>query len=100
METKSRHYEYEGAVLDVPLYYDRLADMYIEEYRDFKENPVWTSDGYPLTHAAEDDCPCGDWDEPQEFHDCGSCRYFSLIASDTLIGVCRREMPVQHRRKK
>lgn len=40
MEKKSRRYEFEGVVLDIPLRYDSLADMYIEEYPDFVENPV------------------------------------------------------------
>ncbi len=40
MEKKTRHYEFEGAVFDIPLFYDELVKRYIEEYRNFNEDPV------------------------------------------------------------
>ncbi|MCD8073764.1 MAG: hypothetical protein LUF27_01790 [Lachnospiraceae bacterium] len=91
MENKSRHYEFEGAVFDIPMYYDALADMYIEEYRNFYENPVWTKDGHPIMGSVEEACPCGEWDEPERCNTCGSCRYFRFLAPHTLIGVCRQD---------
>lgn len=91
METKSRHYEFEGAVFDIPMYYDELADMYIEEYRNFNENPVWTKNGCPITHTVEEACPFGEWDKPERFNTCGECRFYRQIAPHALIGVCRQE---------
>ncbi|MCD8312512.1 MAG: hypothetical protein LUD44_07820 [Firmicutes bacterium] len=91
MEKKTRHYEFEGAVFDIPMYYDELTGVYIEEYRNFNENPVWTADGFPITHAVEDVCPYGEWDHPSRCSDCGSCRFYSHIAEHTRIGVCRQE---------
>ncbi|MCD7981400.1 MAG: hypothetical protein LUF32_03650 [Clostridiales bacterium] len=40
MEKKSRHYDFEGVVLDFPGIYDELADMYVEEYRSFNGEPA------------------------------------------------------------
>ncbi|MCD8336073.1 MAG: hypothetical protein LUD18_02150 [Lachnospiraceae bacterium] len=91
MEKKLRHYEFEGAVFDIPMYYDQLADMYIEEYRNFYEDPVWTENGHPIMGAVEEACPYGEWDEPERCNTCGSCRFFRLLAPHTLIGVCRQE---------
>jgi len=91
METKSRHYEFEGAVFDIPMYYDELAEMYIEEYRNFNENPVWTKNGCPITHTIEEACPFGKWDKPERFNTCGECRFYRQIAPQALIGVCSQE---------
>ncbi|MCD8127967.1 MAG: hypothetical protein LUD54_00090 [Oscillospiraceae bacterium] len=91
MEKKTRHYEFEGAVLDIPMTYDELVDSYIEEYRNFNEDPAWTADGCPITHSVEDGCPVGEWDRPGRCNTCGGCRFFRFIAPHTLIGVCRQE---------
>ncbi|MCD7806150.1 MAG: hypothetical protein LUH19_02275 [Lachnospiraceae bacterium] len=91
MEKKSRHYEFEGAILDIPMFYDELAQMYIEEYRNFNEDPAWTTEGCPIMHSVEDACPFGEWDEPQRCNDCGSCRFFEPIAPHALLGACRQK---------
>ncbi|MCD8151288.1 MAG: hypothetical protein LUE92_17440 [Clostridiales bacterium] len=91
MEKKFRHYEFEGVVLDIPMHYDELAQMYIEEYRNFIEDPAWTEDGHPVIGAVEDACTYSEWDEPGRCTDCGSCHYYTPAAADTLIGVCRHE---------
>lgn len=91
MEKKTRHYEFEGAAFDIPMFYDERMGRYIEEYRNFNENPAWTTAGFPITHSVEDACPWGEWDRPSRCRDCGSCRFFHPIAAHTRIGVCRQE---------
>ncbi|MCD7737021.1 MAG: hypothetical protein LUI07_08705 [Lachnospiraceae bacterium] len=91
MEKKSRRYEFEGAVFDISMHYDNLVDRYIEEYRNFNEEPVWTADGCPIMHSVEDACPYGEWETPGSCNTCGECLFFQLIARHTLIGVCRQE---------
>lgn len=91
MEKRVRHYEFEGAVFDIPLHYDERADMYIEEYRNFYENPVWTKDGYPIMGSVEEACAFGEWNEPERCNTCGECLFFRQISPHALIGVCRQE---------
>ncbi len=88
-EKKTRRYEFEGVILYIPLYYDKNADMYIEEYPDFIENPVWTRDGHPVMFCGEDACSHSEWDEPGRCMDCGSCRHYTPVSPHTLMGVCR-----------
>ncbi len=91
MERKSRHYEFRGTVLNIPMFYDELAQMYIEEYRNFNEEPAWTADGCPFIHSVEDPCPHGEWETPGRSNTCGECRYFKQIAEHTLIGICQQQ---------
>ena len=99
MEKKTRHYEFEGAVFDIPMFYDERMDRYIEEYQNFNENPAWTADGFPITHSVEDACPWGKWDNPGRCNDCGSCRFYSSIGAHTRIGVCRQEKRMRANKK-
>ena len=91
MEKKTKHYEFEGAKLEISMFYDELTGRFIEEYRNFYEEPAWTAEGCPITHSVEDACPHGEWEVPHRCRDCGSCRFFHAIAEHTLIGVCRHE---------
>ncbi|MCC8028651.1 MAG: hypothetical protein LIO75_02440 [Lachnospiraceae bacterium] len=88
---KIRRYEFEGITLDIPLYYDELSDMYLEEYPDFTEHPVWTKDGHPVIFCGEDACPYSEWEEPGRCMDCGSCLYYTPVSPHTLMGICRHE---------
>ena len=45
---KYRRYEFEGIELEIPLRYDAFSRMYIEEYPDFAQNPVYTPEGCPV----------------------------------------------------
>ena len=44
----SRHYEFEGVKIDIPMHYDEKAKMYIEDFPDFVENPLYTPAGCPV----------------------------------------------------
>ena len=88
---KIRHYEFEGVALDIPLRYDSLSKLYIEEYPDFSKNPVFTREGCPVMFAGEDACGCAEASDGAECPDCGCCRYFRPADVHTWIGVCGNE---------
>ncbi len=83
-----RHYEFEGVCLDIPLRYDERSGIYIEEYPDFTENPVWTQEGCPVMFAGEDACPDAVATSPEGCPDCGSCKYYRSAGTHSWIGVC------------
>ena len=78
---KTRRHNIEGAVLDIPLRYDELAGMDIEEYPDLTEHPVYTPAGA---------CSYGETADGTRCIDCGSCVHYRQ-APDTLLGVCGHE---------
>lgn len=85
---KLRRYEFEGLVLDIPMHYDEQAKIYIEEYPDFIENPVYTPLGYPVMFAGEDACAEAEELTPGGCPDCGSCKWWRKAAEHSWIGVC------------
>lgn len=88
---KSRHYEFEGVTLDIPLRYDERSHMYIEEYPDFVTHPVYTPQGCPVLFIGEDACSYRKPSEGEDCPDCGSCRFFLPATPHTWIGVCGHE---------
>ena len=88
---KIRRYEFEGVVLEIPLRYDTLSQMYIEEYPDFVSNPVYTEQGRPVRFIGEDACDDAETDSGESCPDCASCRYCRPVGSHTWIGVCVHE---------
>ena len=87
---KTRIYDVDGAILEIPLRYDELAQMYVEDYPDFTENPVYTPKGYPILFTGEDACQYGEPVDEGPCIDCGSCRFYRQIP-EAWIGVCGRE---------
>ena len=88
---RTRRHNIEGAILDIPLRYDELAGMDIEEYPDCLEHPVYTPAGCPIMHTCEDACPHAEpAAEGERCVDCGSCRFYRQ-APDALIGACGHE---------
>lgn len=87
----SRRYEFEGIVLEIPLRYDEHSRMYIEEYPDFVENPVYTSAGCPVLFTGEDACLYAETSDGTACSDCGSCRFYRPAGPHTWIGVCLHE---------
>ncbi len=88
---QSRHYEFEGIHLDIPLRYDPRARIYLEEYPDFAQAPLYTPSGCPVLFSGEDACPYAQAAEGQDCPDCGSCRFFRPAAPHTWLGVCGHE---------
>ncbi len=88
---QTRQYLVEGALLEIPIRFDEMAGIYIEEYPDFTETPVWTPMGHPVMFAGEDACSLAKEAEAGGCPDCGSCRYYRSAASHTWFGVCLHE---------
>ena len=86
---QTRHYEIEGLSLEIPLRYDAHSGLYIEEYPDFKANPVYTPRGSPVMFIGEDRCPHAQSVDEEECQDCGSCRFFVSAGAHSWIGICR-----------
>ena len=53
---KTRQYNIEGVLLEIPLCYDKIAEREIEIFPDFIETPVYTPEGCPVLLTGEDDC--------------------------------------------
>ncbi len=83
-----RHYDFEGVRLDIPLRYDDRSGIFIEEYPDFTEQPVWTRDGSPVMFSGEDACPDGQTAAEDRCIDCGACRHYHPAEPHSWIGVC------------
>lgn len=88
---KVRRYEFEGVILEIPLRYDAQSQIYLEEYPDFIENPVYTPAGCPIYFTGEDACSFAEAAEGEECPDCGSCRFFRPADPHTWFGVCGHE---------
>lgn len=88
---KTKRFEIEGAVLDVPLYYDKLAKMDIERYPDLLRHPVYTPEGYRVMITIEDACHHAEMvDDAPSSIDCGSCKFYRQ-QKNSLLGVCHCE---------
>lgn len=87
---KLRRYNIEGAEFDVPLIYDERLGIYWEEYPDFIENPVYTSNDAQIMFTGEDACVYAEAAADEACIDCGSCRFYRQLPH-TLIGVCGHE---------
>lgn len=87
---KLRRYNVEGAEIEIPLVYDDRLGIYLEEYPDFIENPVYTPDNAPIMFTGEDACIYAESVSEEPCIDCGSCKFYRQLPH-TLIGVCGHE---------
>ncbi len=83
---ETRRYELDGIVLDIPIHYDGQANIYIEDYPDFIETPIWTKSGYRVLFSGTDACPRA---TPPDCQDCGGCKHFQRAAEHTWFGCCQ-----------
>ena len=69
---KVNRYEFEGEVIEVPVYWDDHLKRYAEDYRDYCEQPGCTLAGRPILLTIEDACPHAEMvdDDPAGI-DCG-----------------------------
>ncbi len=93
---KVNRYEFEGEVIEVPMYWDEHLQRYAEDYKGYCEQPDYTPEGRPILLTIEDACPQAEMvdDDPVSI-DCGSCRHYHQFPG-SLLGVCNHEK----RRKK
>ncbi len=88
---KTRRYEIENTVLNIPLKYDELSEIYIEDYTEYIENTVLSPDGYRIMFAGEDACKFSEEASPGGCPDCGSCKFYKRAGEHTWIGLCKNE---------
>ncbi len=88
---KMRVYELEGIRLEIPIHWDVGTGIYIEDYPDFVENPLWTAEGHPVIFAGEDACPHAMEATAGGCPDCGSCFYYHAAGEHTWFGICIHE---------
>ncbi len=93
---KTRRYEFENVVLDIPLKLDDRSDIYIEDYTEYIENIILSPDGYRIMFAGEDACKYAEEDSPGGCPDCGSCRFYRRAGEHTWIGMCKNEYVRDH----
>lgn len=89
---KIRQYELDGLVLNIPIRYDELSQIYIEDYTEYIENTVHTPNGHPVMFAGEDACEHASEETPGGCPDCGSCRHYLRAGEHTWIGICKNEL--------
>ncbi len=89
---ETRKYEIEGLVIEIPIHYDGKANMYIEDYPDFIENPIYTPSGHRVLFSGTDACPFAVEATDGGCPDCGSCRFYKRAAEHTWFGICTNKM--------
>ncbi len=86
---RTRRYIIEGVTIAIPLHYAELTGIYIEDYPDFVEKPVWTDEGHPIMFAGEDACSEAMEASEGGCPECGSCKYYHTAGEHSWIGICR-----------
>ncbi len=86
---KVETFNLDGLAVEIKFAFDKTANMYIGEYPDFEENPIYSPNGRPIVTAARDSCPHNT--SEGKFADCGSCKFFKTEGKDDLIGFCTNE---------
>ncbi len=87
MEEK-RRYVLEGRVIEIPVHYDERSGIYIEDYPDFIESPIWTKEGHRVLFSGTDACPLAEEASEGGCPDCGSCKHYRGAAEGTWFGIC------------
>ena len=87
MEQYNR-YEFEGEVVEVPVFWDDHLQREVEDYEDYYDGPVYTPAGCPILLTIEDSCPHAEpVDNDPAGINCGGCRHF-WQPPGSLLGVC------------
>ncbi len=86
--SEKRIYELEGLVMEIPVHFDERANIYIEDYPDFIEKPIWTPKGHRVLFSGMDACALSEELTPGGCPDCGSCKYFCRAGENTWFGYC------------
>ena len=94
---KVNRYEFEGEVIEVPVYWDDHLQREAESYEGYYDGPVYTPAGRPILLTIEDACPYAEMvDDAPASIACGSCRHYPPFPG-SLLGVCNNG---KRRRKK
>ncbi len=100
-EKKTKTYTFDGMDLKVPLIKDAKTGMFLEDYREWLENVVYTPNGHPIMFSGEDACELAQeknlssgsavGTKSEQCPDCGSCKFYRRAGEHTWIGVCVHE---------
>ncbi len=93
---KTKRYEFDGLIIDIPIHYDEQARIYIEDYPDFIENPIFTKSGYRVLFSGTDACIQAESKQSGGCLDCAACKYFRRAAEHTWFGYCENENQKLH----
>lgn len=85
---ETRRYEFDGLTIDIPIHFDEQCKIYIEDYPDFIENPIWTKSGYRVLFSGCDACELAVDKESGECLDCAACKFFKHAGEHTWFGCC------------
>ncbi len=89
--SEKRRYELEGLVIEIPVHFDEKANIFIEDYPDFIEKPIWTPQGHRVLFSGMDACALSEELTPGGCPDCGSCKYFCRAGENTWFGYCSND---------
>lgn len=84
----TRRYEFDGIAIDIPIHFDERSKIYIEDYPDFIENPIWTGSGYRVLFSGTDACSLAEDKQSGKCLDCSACKFFTHAAVHTWFGYC------------
>ena len=83
---KTKRYEIEGRILDIPVHWDERSQQYLEDYSSLIENPVDTPEGRPILLTMED----------QEYINAVTKRLYPEIAKQHGTTASRVERAIRH----
>ncbi len=83
-----RRYEFDGLILDIAIHYDEQSKMYIEDYPDLIQDPIWSPNGNRVLFSGTDACRYAEEATAGGCPDCGSCKHYTRAGERTWIGVC------------
>ncbi len=88
---ETRTYEIDGLIIEIPIHFDVQANLYIEDYPDFIENPTFTPNGHRVFFSGTDACTFAEEAGAGGCPDCGSCKHFRRAGEHTWFGICIHE---------
>ena len=86
---KTQTFHLDGLAVEIKFFFDSYSNMYIGDFPDFDENPLYSPGGRPIVTAVRDNCP--HHSSGGDFADCGSCKFFNPENKNDLIGFCSNE---------
>ncbi len=86
---KFQTFHLDGIQVKIKFTFDSETNMYIGDYPDFEETPLYSQNGHPVVTSVRDNCP--HHSSGGKFADCGSCKFFTPESKNDLIGFCSNE---------
>ncbi len=84
---KWREYTLDGDCIRVKSEFDETSGIWIEEYIDFENPPIYSPLGRPWKCVTNTGCPYAD----PAYNDCGTCPWLIKERAEDLIGICSHQ---------